>query len=606
MPIPGPSDPLTIQNVAGRYRSGEWTPTAVAEECLRRIAAHADPALFIALFPQDEIMAQARQAEQRLAAGQRQPLLGIPFAIKDNIDVSGHPTTAACPDFAFRPPRSATVVRRLCEAGAVALGKTNLDQFATGLVGTRSPYGTPRNPFDPKFIPGGSSSGSAVAVAGGLVSFALGTDTAGSGRVPAAFNNIVGLKPTRGRLSTAGVVPACRSLDCVSIFTLTCSDAADVMDAAAGYDPQDPYSRRDAQIPPAPRTMPASFRFGVPGDAQLKFFEDRDAETLYRNAITRLEALGGKPVVIDFAPFVATGALLYDGPWVAERLAGLREFISAQPDSILPITRGILQSGRRFDAVAAFDGFHELHTFQRLTSQEWAKMDVLLLPTAGTIYSLAEVESGPLYRNANLGYYTTFTNLLDLCAVAVPCGFLGTGLPMGVSLMAPAGCETALLGMGDRLHRSADTGLGAPRYPFGESLPPQAKPSGFVRLAVVGAHLSGQPLNSQLTDLNARLVRTCRTAPCYRLYALANTKPAKPGLVRMVAAGEAIEVEIWEMTPDSFGRFVAAVPMPMAIGTMRLEDGEEVKGFLCEPCAVHGARDITEFGGWRAYLASAQ
>jgi allophanate hydrolase len=606
MPTPGPSDPLTLHNLAARYLCGDWTPTTVAAECLRRIEAHADPAIFISLLPRDEIMSQARHAEKRLAAGERLPLLGIPFAIKDNIDLGGHITTAACADFAYRPVRSATVVRQLCEAGAVAIGKTNLDQFATGLVGTRSPYGTPRNPFNANYIPGGSSSGSAVAVSAGLVSFALGTDTAGSGRVPAAFNNIVGLKPTCGRLSTSGVVPACRSIDCVSVFALTCADAAAVMEVAAGYDPQDPYSRNDQQIPPAAPALPAAFRFGVPEEGQLKFFGNQDAEKLYRSAIRRMEALGGTRVVIDLAPFLAAGALLYDGAWVAERLAGLRQFVSAKPDSVLPLTRGILQTGLHFDAVAGFDCIHQVRTLHRATGQQWSKMDVLLLPTTGTIYTLAEIEAEPLKRNANLGHYTTFTNLLDLCAVAVPGGFLSNGLPLGVTLMAPAGHDAALLELGDRLHRTAEIGTGALKYSIAEAPPPRMVAGGMIRLAVVGAHLSGQPLNHQLTSLDARLVRACRTARAYRLYALANTTPAKPGLVRTAGAGACIAVEVWEMTPVAFGRFVASVPAPMAIGSLRLEDGEEVKGFLCEPIAIEGGQDITEFGGWRAYRAAAR
>ena len=550
-------------------------------------------------------MQQAREAERRLAEGQSHPLLGVPFAIKDNIDMCGYPTTAGCPAFSYRPPRSATVVHKLLEAGAIAVGKTNLDQFATGLNGTRSPYGTPRNPFDAKYIPGGSSSGSAAAVSAGLVSFALGTDTAGSGRVPAAFNNIVGLKPSCGRLSTAGVVPACRSIDCVSIFALTCFDAAAAMQAAAGFDPQDPYSRNECELSVTARTLPDGFRFGVPTDENLRFFQDADCPALYRQAIARLEAMGGKAVTIDLAPFLEAGALLYDGPWVGERLAGLRDFISDQPDALLPITRNILQSGRRFDGVAAFDGAHELRTLRCITRQQWAKMDVLLLPTAGTIYSLAEIQAQPLVRNANLGYYTTFLNLLDLTAVAVPAGFRGDGLPFGVSLIGQAGQENALLELGDRLHRRAEFGPGAAGYPFPPPSPMPAVGPPMVKLAVVGAHLSGQPLNGQLTSLDARLVRQCRTAPSYRLFALANTKPPKPGLERTAdGVGAPIAVEVWEMTAAAFGTFVAAIPAPMGIGAVKLEDGEEVKGFICEPIALAGARDITSFGGWLNYLRS--
>ncbi|HZK81571.1 MAG TPA: allophanate hydrolase, partial [Humisphaera sp.] len=517
---------MTIQNLSAGYSSREWSPVAVAEECLRRIEAHGDSAVWIDRFSSDEVMAQARKAQKRLEAGESNPLLGVPFAVKDNIDVADHLTTAACPNFGYRARHSATVVRLLCEAGAVLVGKTNLDQFATGLVGTRSPYGTPRNPFNPAYIPGGSSSGSAVAVAAGLVSFALGTDTAGSGRVPAAFNNIVGLKPTRGRLSANGVVPACRSLDCVSVFALTCSDAAKVMNVAAAYDPLDIYSREPGKL--ATPALPERFRFGVPSAKWLKFFGNFDAEGLYRQAIRRMEALGGTPVDIDFGSFIDAGTLLYDGPWVAERVSSLREFVANEADSILPITREILHSSRRFDAVAAFDGIHELRNFRRLTSYQWEKMDLLLLPTAGTIYTLAEIEADPLRRNADLGYYTTFMNLLDLCGVAIPAGFLGNGLPLGVTLIGQAGQEGALLTLSDQLHRSARIGLGAPGYAFPPEEPIRLDATPLAKLAVVGAHLSDQPLNHQLTNLNARLVRTCKTASCYKLFALPNVQPPKP------------------------------------------------------------------------------
>jgi allophanate hydrolase len=377
------------------------------------------------------------------------------------------------------------------------------------------------------------------------------------------------------------------------------------MDSAAGFDPQDPYSRDKALIPPARRRLPSGFRFGVPAADRLNFFHDPHSEAVYRKSIERMEALGGKAVIIDFAPFQTAGGLLYDGPWVAERLAGLREFIAEAPESLLPLTRDIIQSGRRFDAVAAFDGMNELRALKRLAANEWKKMDVLLLPTAGTIYTRAEVEADPLRRNSNLATYTTFVNLLDLCAVALPAGFIGDGMPMSVSLIAPAGYEQAILDLGGRLHRNAGVGTGAGKY----ELPPEPKStvdSSQVRLAVVGAHLTGQPLNSQLTALNARLAGTFKTAANYCLYALANTRPPKPGLVRATEAGKgaAVEVEVWEMTPDAFGRFVAAIPSPMGICSLRLETGEEVKGFTCEPWAIVGATDITQFGGWRKYLAS--
>ncbi|HET6249530.1 MAG TPA: allophanate hydrolase [Tepidisphaeraceae bacterium] len=598
---------LSIQTLAARFRDGTSSPTAIIEECVARIEAHADPATWITLVPRESLLAQATAAEVRIKSGDANPLLGVPFAIKDNIDLANCKTTAACPDFAYLPARSAAVIVRLIEQGAIPVGKTNLDQFATGLVGVRSPYDTPRNTFDSRFIPGGSSSGSATAVSAGLVSFALGTDTAGSGRVPAAFNNIVGFKPTRGLLSTCGVVPACRSLDCVSIFALTCVDAAEVMRATANYDVQDSFSRAPDEIPARPSTFPPSFRFGVPSDDQLQFFGNADAQRIFRDAIRRLESLGGRASTINFAPFLAAGKLLYEGPWVAERMVALGKFIAGHPESLLPVTRQILQSSDRFDAQATFNGFHKLRDLHRATLAEWASMDVLLIPTTGTIYSISDIAEDPIRRNANLGYYTTFTNLLDLCAVAIPADIMGNGLPMGVTLMAPPGNDAALLDLGDQLHRSANCGTGAMKYAVPAISPqrPTRFDGDYLCLAVVGAHLSGQPLNWQLTNLNGRLIGVGRTTPDYRLYALANTTPPKPGLVRVAdGAGAEIEVEVWELTIEAFGRFVGAIPPPMGICTLRLQNGGEVKGFTCEGFALSGAADITQFGGWRNYLAS--
>ncbi|MDB5305169.1 MAG: allophanate hydrolase [Phycisphaerales bacterium] len=601
---PAPTDSLDIQTLLSRYRSGAWTPQAVLDEVLRRIEAHADPAVWIDRLTRDEIMSQLKESQSRKDAGVAQPLMGVPFAVKDNIDVGGRVTTAACPDFAYRAARSATVVEKLCAAGAIVVGKTNLDQFATGLVGTRSPYGVPRNPFNPRYVPGGSSSGSGVAVSAGLVSFTLGTDTAGSGRVPAAFNNIVGLKPTRGLLSAAGLVPACQSLDCVSVFSLSCADAEAVFRVAVGYDPQDPYSRDAAELGAVPLAFPSNLRFGVPSDEQLRFYGNSAAEVLYRKAIERMQRLGATPVIIDFEPFTEASQLLYEGPWLAERLAGMKEFMAHRFDSFLPITRTIINGGRRFDAVSAFDAMHALQALSRQVRLEWEKMDLMLLPTTGSIYTLAEVEADPVRLNATLGYYTNFVNLLDLCAVAVPSGMQPNGLPAGVSMIAPPGREAALLALADRFHH--DTGLpmgatGCPLPPH-EATPAGPAPEGMVRLAVVGAHLSGEPLNHQLTSRSGRLVRACKTFACYRLYALPGTMPPKPGMVRAEnGCGTAIEVEVWELAADAFGDFVAAIPPPLSIGTLRLEDGESVKGFLCEGYAVAGARDISSYGGWRKF-----
>jgi allophanate hydrolase len=606
--LPAPDEVLTIANLRRAYADGRFTPLSVITEIQRRVDAYDDTATWISLVSKKDLAAAAGAATQQLKAGDKRPLLGVPFAVKDNIDVAGMNTTAACPQFAYRPAKHATAVKRLLDAGAILAGKTNLDQFATGLVGVRSPYGTPRNPLNSRYIPGGSSSGSAVAVSAGLVSFSLGTDTAGSGRVPAGFTNIVGLKPTKGRISTVGVVPACRSLDCISVFALTCEDAATVLSACEGYDGEDPFSRTTDEIGRRPPRFPETFRFGVPADDQLKFFGNTEYEAFYRQAVGYLKALGGTAVTIEFNPFVMAGRLLYEGPWLAERMAAAGKLLAERPDALLPVTRKILELGRGFDAASVYRFAEQLQSLRQSTRVEWARMDLLLLPTTGTIYKVEEIIADPITLNSNLGYYTNFVNLMNLSAVAVPAGIGSSHLPCGVTLMAPAGYESALLALGDRLHRAAGIplgGTGAAMPSDSLLLPLQWRDTAMVRLAVVGAHLSGQPLNHQLTDLKATLVRLCKTAPVYRLVALPGTAPPKPGMIRIVDGGGSIEVEIWEMTAEAFGTFVAAIPPPLGIGTLQLEDGELVKGFLCEGYAVAGARDITHFGGWRAFLAAA-
>ncbi|HEX9811060.1 MAG TPA: allophanate hydrolase, partial [Burkholderiales bacterium] len=489
---------LDLTTLGGAYESGAFRPHDVVHAVHERIAARDGEHVWISRVPLDALLARAAAVEAQRAAGSDLPLYGIPFAVKDNIDVANAPTTAACPDYAYTPKTSATVVERLLHAGAIYVGKTNLDQFATGLVGTRSPYGPCANPFDPTYISGGSSAGSAVAVAAGLASFALGTDTAGSGRVPAAFNNIVGLKPTRGLLSMNGVVPACRSLDCVSIFALTSADACKVLNVAAAFDPDDPYSRRaDAS---AAWSGAAPFRFGAPMPAQREFFGDGAAGSLYEQALARLEALGGCAVEVDYEPFREVAILLYEGPWVAERLASVRDFVRAKPEAIHPVVCEILLAGERYDAVDVFLAQDRLQQLKRGTESAWNEIDVLALPTAPTIYTIADVMAEPIKRNTDLGYYTNFVNLLDLCALAVPAGARPDRLPFGITLIAPAFREHALCTLGARYEEKLAR-LGATPY----SLPKTAKvsvPAGThsVRIAVVGAHLSGQPLNHQLTD----------------------------------------------------------------------------------------------------------
>jgi allophanate hydrolase len=518
------------------------------------------------------------------------PLSGLTFAIKDNIDLAGLPTTAACPAYAYSPEKSATVVERLIDAGAIPVGKTNMDQFATGLVGTRSPYGACSCVFDERYISGGSSSGSAVAVASRQVDFALGTDTAGSGRVPAAFNNLVGMKPTRGLLSTSGVVPACRSLDCVTILTRTCREAAKVFEVACGFDPSDPYSRVPGPGQGAAPWAIGAFRFGVPADDQLQFFGDDEASALYQKSVADLESLGGTPVQIDYSLFEAAADLLYSGPWVAERLAAIGPFLETHGADMNPVVRDIIAGARRFSAVDAFHAEYKLRELRRATEAEWARVDVLVLPTTGTIYTHEAVAADPVRLNTNLGYYTNLVNLLDLAAVAVPAGFRPNGLPFGISIIGPAFTERGLLALAGQYLREPAVGA-AP---------------GCIAVAVLGAHLTGQPLNGQLTDRGARLLKTCRTAPGYRFYAIEGAI-AKPGLIRDESfAGPGIEVEVWAVPEDKFGSFVAAVPPPLGIGNAVLDDGETVKCFICEPYAIAGAREITAFGGWRKYLESRQ
>jgi allophanate hydrolase len=595
MTAPISSLSFDIGTLTEAYASGSLTPAAVIAEVYRRIAERGERPVWISLVPQEQALAKA-------ASAAKGPLYGIPFAVKDNIDVAGLPTTCACPDFAYVPTRSATAVERLEAAGAIVIGKTNLDQFATGLVGTRSPYGIPASVFDPEYISGGSSSGSAVAVAGGLVSFALGTDTAGSGRVPAGFNNIVGLKPTKGFISARGLVPACRTQDTISIFGLTVSDAARVMSVVALFDAEDAYSRTPPQ-PFSVATAPAGLRIGVPSSG-LEFFGDADAERLYRASADRLAEGGARIVEIDFTPFQEAARLLYAGPWVAERLAAIRAFAEDHPDSLHDVVGAIIRGGAKLSAVDAFEGFYRLAGLVREAEAQWTAMDVLLLPTTGTTYKISEVLADPVQLNSNLGLYTNFVNLMDLSALAVPAGFRPNGLPFGVTLIGRAFEDGLLAMLGDGLHRTLPgLKLGASLKPLAETQPLLPSPAkGRIAVAVVGAHLSGQPLHGQLQERKARLLSTTRTAPGYSFYALSGTVPAKPGLVFDGKGAGNIEVEIWEMDEAAFGSFVALIPQPLGIGTLTLADGSLVKGFVCEGHAIEGATDITAYGGWRAWL----
>jgi allophanate hydrolase len=591
---------MRIERIQAGYWGGAFSPSDVVRDIYRRNAALKNQPIWIHLLPMEDVLRRTAQLEADPTAREL-PLFGIPFAVKDNIDVAGLPTTAGCPAYAYSATETASVVRRLLAAGAVLIGKTNLDQFATGLVGTRSPYGACSSAFHGDYISGGSSAGSAVAVAAGLVSFSLGTDTAGSGRVPAAFNNIVGAKPTRGLLSASGVVPACRSLDCVSIFALDAEDASVILRVAEGFDAADPYSRVPMKAPAA--WLKTGTRVGVPPVSQREFFGDVEAARLFEAAVITCESLGMTVVEIDYAPFRATADLLYSGPWVAERLAVIEPFVKAHAAEMDPTVAAIIGGASRHSATDAFRAQYELERLRKCATIEWSKMDALLLPTTGTTYTKEQVAAEPVKLNSNLGIYTNFVNLMDLAAVAVPAGFRSNGLPFGVSFIGPAFSDYALLELASWLHASRAMPLGATRDTTVLLTPMRNTPDGCVLVAVVGAHLAGQPLNHELTSRGARHMKTCKTAPGYRFYALNDTTPPKPGLVRDAEfSGSGIEMEVWAMAETEFGSFVAGVPAPLGIGNVTLDDGTAVKGFICEPYAVTGARDITAYGGWRNWL----
>lgn len=594
---------LDLATLGALYADRKTTPIEVIEAVIERRAAWPDRAVFITPTSDDALRAAARQLMDEHPEPNSLPLWGIPFAVKDNIDVAGLPTTAACPAFAYDPARDATVVARLRAAGAIVIGKTNLDQFATGLNGTRSPYGAPRSVFDADYVSGGSSSGSGVAVAAGFASFALGTDTAGSGRVPAAFQNLVGIKPTVGLLPNTGAVPACRSVDCITIFAATVGDGVRVRKVAEGFDAADPFSRR-----PQWASLPATgLRIGVLDGAEREFFGNGEVEKLYDAAIENARALGATIVPFDYAPFREAAALLYDGPWVAERLAAVEDFIASNAEDFDPSVRSIIEGARGKTAVEAFNGKYRLEELRRQTEASWAKVDMLMLPTAPTTYTVADMLADPIVRNSHFGRYTNFVNLLDCAAIAIPAGFDSADhLPAGVTLIAPAFTDDALAPFADALHRRAARGMGRDKA---ASLPEASKvpvaEDDMLTLVVVGAHLSGMPLNGELTTPGGRLIKKCRTAGDYRLFALPNTTPPKPGLVRAPGfVGRGLEVEVWALPAEAFGRFVARIPAPLGVGKITLEDGETVTGFLCEAHAVSGAEEVTAHGGWRHYVGS--
>jgi allophanate hydrolase len=533
------------------------------------------------------------------------PLNGLTFAVKDNIDVADVVTTAGCKEFAFKAVKNATVVSKLLHAGAALLGKTNLDQFACGLNGTRSPFGACENAFDPTYISGGSSSGSAVAVATGQVDFALGTDTAGSGRVPAALNNIVGIKPSRGMISCAGVLPASQSVDCVSVFARDVTTAIKVLAAAQGFDEDDPFSRN---VPVEIKQAKSQFKFGVP--TNLEFFGDSNSAKAFEHAVAQLISIGGQTVEFDYAPLEKAAAALYESAFVAERYQAIRAFFNAHSEVVFEPVRNIIAQGRTYNAGDLFSVQAELALAKRKKDSLMIGVDFLLLPTTPTTYTIAQMQADPIALNRNLGFYTNFVNLLDMAAISIPAGFKAPNLPFGITLVGQAGSDITLAQYAQRfMQASTITHLGAipgqlnnevPVLELWQKLCPPM--NARKQVAVVGAHLSGMPLNSQLTDRGAVLKKITSTAAEYELYALPNTTPPKPGLKHIGAGGKAIALEIWEMTMEDFGSFVSLIPAPLGIGTLKLEDGSSVQGFICEPVALESAKNISAFGGWRNYI----
>jgi allophanate hydrolase len=570
---------MNLSELKSRYTDG-FTPTALVEEIWQKIIEWDDPAIFIHLPDKEVLLAIAKEVE---SLPNDLPLWGIPFVVKDNIDVADWPTTAACPEFSFVPKEDAEVVRLLRAAGAIPIAKGNLDQFATGLVGTRSPHGVPRNAIAPGYLPGGSSAGSASAVAAGLCVFSLGTDTAGSGRVPAAFQELIGWKPTRGLLSSRGMLPACRSLDCISVFATCAADAHAISKVVGIYDAADAFS----SVVKTRGEIRENFHFGVP--AVLDFSGDSDTPALFKKAVAQLEAHGGIAVEIDLTPFTEAAKLLYEGPWVAERWAAVGEFVEAHPEAVFPVTRKILEDSKAWDAATAYKAQYRLRELARETEAVWQKIDVLLLPTTPCLYTVEENLADPFATNATLGRYTNFMNLLDLAAVAFPAGRARNGLaPWGVTLAAPAGWDAALLHLVGKL--------------LGEPLPAPENPR--IPIVVCGAHLEGLALHWQLSDRKAVLREKTTTAPVYRFFSMPASDgiPPRPALVHTAQGGAAIEVEVWELEPAAFGDFVSKIPAPLGIGRIQLASGESLPGFIAEPRAIDGAEEITHLGSWRTWL----
>ncbi len=589
---------ISIAGLTRHYRACDFTPRELVEFLLARDHDDAHNA-WITRLDRTQLEPYLQRLER--AAPDSLPLYGIPFAIKDNIDLAGIDTTAACEAFRQRPDNSATVVEKLIEAGAIPLGKTNLDQFATGLVGTRSPYGACRNAFNPDYISGGSSAGSAVVTALGQVSFALGTDTAGSGRIPAAFNRLVGIKPSRGLISTQGVLPACRSLDCVSIFALSVDDAHQVLAVAEGFDPADAYSRANPYDNSARRFAPtrAAMTLGIPHSDNLDFFGDTESAALFQQALDELRRQGHHLLEIDIQPLLDAARLLYQGPWVSERYLAIQSIIEKQPQELLPETRQIIAAGASFSALDAFDASYRLQACKQIADKLFEGLDALVTPTSPTCYTIEQIQADPIQRNSNLGAYTNYMNLLDLSAISIPTGFLSSGVGFGITLQAPAFHDRRLMSIAAGFLHGAAISTSVMHYhaPL-PAVTVTDSSARYVDLLVCGAHLDGMPLNWQLRERGARKLQSGTTSANYRLYAMADGRPA---LYRDEDNGVKIEVELWRVAQQHFGSFVADIPAPLGIGKVELDDGRWLTSFIAEPRAMTGATDISEFGGWRAY-----
>lgn len=590
---------LTITALKAAYQSESITPESLFAEL--RVKAESLKNVWIHLLSESEIQPYIEALKSKSPT--ECPLWGIPFAIKDNIDLAGIPTTAACPEFSYVPEKSAHVVEQLIAAGAIPLGKTNLDQFATGLVGTRSPFGVTPNAFNENYISGGSSSGSAVATAKGVVTFALGTDTAGSGRVPACFNNLIGLKPSKGLLSTSGVVPACRSLDCVSIFSLTAEDAQAVFDVAQDFDVTDCFARDNIESNLGSVVIADEFTFAVPLAEQLEFFGDDNYQAEFTKAIEQLEKIGGKKVIVDFTPMLDAAKLLYEGPWVAERYTATQDIIENNPSAMLEVTHTIISGGAVPKATEAFSALYKLQALKQLADQIVNDVDVLVTPTAGRHFTIAEIAQEPIARNSQLGYYTNFMNLLDFSAVAVPTSFTSEDMPFGITLFTSAFSDQKLLTLAKSIQDKNQLPLGATNEPYALNQVLVPESAGFIDVVVCGAHLSDMVLNHQLTERGGFLKEKTQSANKYRMYAIPGTVE-RPALIRDEDNGVAFEVEVWRLPVSEFGSFVYGIAQPLGIGKVELTSGEFITGFIAEGYAQSLGKDISEYGSWRIYMTN--